>query len=233
MKQIFLTLAFFSLLVFQGNTQNLKVKFDTMSGEFNLSQNTSMDLSNYIINKGNSAITLRWTRNIVQVTPGWTTNFCDLNLCYLPSASSKVFELLPADTGLLKPVFLANGIEGCIIYRIDLTSETPNVTYQKSLLFYGRSSNGCQVTGAADIEEIKDFALFPNPANETLNVIFADVNFKGNLEILDLLGKVVLQQKATDSNTQMDVSKLPIGTYSLRAMDEKGSNKVVKKFTKI
>ncbi len=233
MKKLLLLFSIFCLTQTWGQSQNLHVEHDTMYGEFTVVEN-SIEHKNHIINAGTQTVKIRWTRTVVDITPGWATNFCDKNVCWLGSAASKTFDLFPADTGLLKPIFYANSIEGCIVYRLDMVSETPGIAYQKSLLFLARTTNGCQVLGAEDIEEVKDFAVYPNPvAAGTLNVVFVDVNFSGKLDILDAQGRVVFQKNQATANEGLDIATLPVGAYSVRATDSTGRILAVRQFSKI
>jgi hypothetical protein len=56
-----------------------------------------------------------------------------------------------------------------------------------------------------------DISVVPNPASDFINIILPDERVIGNLEILDLFGRVVFNSK---SNT-LNVSSLPNGIYIL------------------
>lgn len=233
MKIFFLLFSVFCLAQTWGQSQNLHVKHDTMFGEFRVLENF-IEHKNHIINSGAQTVKIRWTRTVVDITPDWETNFCDKNVCFLGTVSTRTFDLFPADTGLLKPIFYSQGIEGCIVYRLDLVSETPGIDYQKSLLFLARTTNGCQVLGAEDVEEVKDFAVYPNPAAiGILNVAFVDANFKGKLDIVDAQGRVVFQKNDANAIERLDISKLPSGSYSVRVIELSGRLTGVRRFTKV
>lgn len=231
--------AFFSLLVafcpfaLRAQADKLHVEHDTMYSEFEL-VSLSTELKNHIINSGTTTVKIRWTRTIVDITPGWATNFCDKNACFLGSVSTRTFDLFPGDTGLLKPIFYAMGIEGCVVYRLDMVSETVGVDYQKSILFLARTTNGCQVLSAGDIEEVTDFAIYPNPsASGFLKIVFADAGFQGTLDICDSQGRTVFQKQNATANEQLNISKLPAGTYLLRVTAADGRTFAVRQFSKI
>ncbi len=62
---------------------------------------------------------------------------------------------------------------------------------------------------------LSDFSIYPNPANNQLNIT---TNLAGayELSVLDLSGKIVLSQNNNAGITKLDVSLLPKGMYLLR-----------------
>ena len=72
-----------------------------------------------------------------------------------------------------------------------------------------------------EIEKITKMVLYPNPANEMLNVQWvAAVNGNQSIQVMDIKGRVVLNQhiaqhKGTNS-TQINISRLSQGAYILR-----------------
>ena len=80
-------------------------------------------------------------------------------------------------------------------------------------------------------------SVYPNPAKSTLNVVVtAPTNDQVSLVVTDLAGKVILQ-KATqviggDNNIAVEVSKLPSGTYMIKAVCNNGCEIPVSKFVK-
>jgi hypothetical protein len=74
------------------------------------------------------------------------------------------------------------------------------------------------------------FSIYPNPANDIINVKFNDslTEIKG-IEIYDLTGRLITDQK-TNSST-VNIKKLAIGTYILMIKDENG-NQFTEKFIK-
>jgi hypothetical protein len=71
-----------------------------------------------------------------------------------------------------------------------------------------------------------DLTLYPNPTNETLNVICKVKNAK--LYVTDMLGKKVMQVNTENDVTSIDVNQLSNGIYFLNANTAAGL--VTKKF---
>lgn len=61
-----------------------------------------------------------------------------------------------------------------------------------------------------------ELALYPNPANDVLNLVFEQEN-EYQVQIFDISGKLVLQKELKKGENQLVVSKLKNGLYILRA----------------
>jgi len=78
--------------------------------------------------------------------------------------------------------------------------------------------------------EVPFFSLYPNPANETLNIDLQNEPLNGKIEIRDLSGRVVTTALLTSSHSVISVSQLSEGLYFVRMED--GKKSAVKKFVK-
>ena len=74
--------------------------------------------------------------------------------------------------------------------------------------------------------------VFPNPANQLLNVNIAGNNGRKVIEVFDITGKKWITEKATGSNTQLLIKRLPSGIYMLKVSNEGGSVLSQNKFIK-
>jgi len=63
--------------------------------------------------------------------------------------------------------------------------------------------------------------LFPNPANNILKVWIDGAEQKAVIRVYDIMGKLVMQQAATNQLTQLNVSKLSAGIYLLNVNNGK------------
>lgn len=80
---------------------------------------------------------------------------------------------------------------------------------------------------------IKDQAkLFPNPANDVLNIDFGTEEVK-EINIINLNGQVVIQNQLVNNGTvKLDLSNLNSGLYLYQAMDTNGNIIATDKFSK-
>ena len=64
-------------------------------------------------------------------------------------------------------------------------------------------------------EEIFESKIYPNPANDILNIQIPSPNDQTTLRIYDILGKTILEQNLSTSSSQLDVSSMASGVYIL------------------
>jgi hypothetical protein len=62
--------------------------------------------------------------------------------------------------------------------------------------------------------------LYPNPASEMVSVNAEGIEGKVTVQILDLTGRVMMQQDGTAQNFRFDVSNLAKGSYFVRMNGE-------------
>lgn len=67
----------------------------------------------------------------------------------------------------------------------------------------------------------KQLSVFPNPANDRLNLVSDRFDTEGVVDIYDLSGRLV--QSVKNTNTQLDISRLNAGVYQLRLLDKTGA----------
>ena len=120
------------------------------------------------------------------------------------------------------------------------------------VLGYGVNVNSGAVTGLADpivpkvrlnldpalsvanVEKEVKFSVFPNPANDELNVVISSAEAgKTSIVVRDLAGKVISNQQlgtVASIQTKINTEDLASGVYLVEVMN--GTSKTVKKFTK-
>ncbi len=98
-------------------------------------------------------------------------------------------------------------------------------------------SNGCYQAGCADavgiienklFEEINEITIYPNPANEVLNVEFNNSkNATIKLTVLNALGQIVYLNQSPENKQQIDISTFATGIYFVK-IESDAFQKVVK-----
>ena len=69
--------------------------------------------------------------------------------------------------------------------------------------------------------------VYPNPAENELNVLFNDMpDGKNTIELLDVTGRLMLSQEITSTNARIDISSLTQGVYMYRIVN--GENVIVR-----
>ncbi len=77
--------------------------------------------------------------------------------------------------------------------------------------------------GVSNIVSAEDNALlYPNPASNSITFEYEDMPANADMSIVNTLGAVVWQQKATNAKKQqIDISNLPVGNYILKLHTDK------------
>ena len=186
-------------------------------------------LPSHITNNTSSPVIIRWTRVVEQRPSGWDNAFCDKNLCYLSGISSKTFELASGEEGLLKPIFYPFNVEGVGVMRLYYISETPGVVWADTAVYVAVATGA---VGSVEAELVRDVSVFPNPASDMLYMVSANTEQKGQWAISDILGKVWMRsgEGAEVLPTQISVSQLPAGFYSLNVNMLGGDHHITKPF---
>jgi hypothetical protein len=162
-----------------------------------------------------SDITVKWQRNVLQITSGCGSKVCDLNACYPESFSTKQFVL---GAGIMGPisVHLVNntGILCQAIIRLDLWNiETPNDIVSGTYLFNMGSS------GVDDGTPVAEAKIFPNPTADYFTL--DQVDGLQRVRVLDLTGREVAAFNAATTPT-FQIGNQPAGQYIVTLEDETG-----------
>lgn len=127
------------------------------------------------------------------------------------------------------------------------TTQVINVSNPGTYQVWGNTGSGFVSSTEFEIADISDLCLtlsansettaselnvYPNPANDQLNIAWAQASASAtNIELIDLQGRVVFSFTMPTGATseRVDVSALPAGIYHLRASSE--NSIVVKRFS--
>jgi hypothetical protein len=64
--------------------------------------------------------------------------------------------------------------------------------------------------------DVQKVSVFPNPANNVVNVNLTGFTGKSEVSMFDVNGRVVLQRQVSTTNSQFDIAALPTGIYMIR-----------------
>ncbi len=92
----------------------------------------------------------------------------------------------------------------------------------------------CEILSTTLIETDFNFVVYPNPTTNRINIQYnGNQNLDLQIEVIDMLGKQVLQSKAGASRTLgVDLNALHAGTYFLNVRDLNSGNAFVKRVIK-
>lgn len=94
---------------------------------------------------------------------------------------------------------------------------------------YAVTNIGCTLD-LNDMEDIDGIRIFPNPAGSQVT-ISSKGDLLSKIIISDILGKVNQCYVGNGANTEIDISQLSAGIYSIRAIGKQGV--YIGKFTKL
>ncbi len=79
-------------------------------------------------------------------------------------------------------------------------------------------------TGLSAIDNSFQFEMYPNPADEFVNLVIPSTEKVQSIQLMDLSGKAVKQFgfNASGNNIQLDVTEIPAGFYLLQINSDKG-----------
>lgn len=93
--------------------------------------------------------------------------------------------------------------------------------HEGTILFNAIGNWGAQVSGefnsngvlGVNDTQLNDISLYPNPASTTLNLKNAE---NANIQVFDVLGKLILSQENISMDEQINISNLENGTYFMK-----------------
>lgn len=193
------------------------------------------DIHEVIISFSNTGETqtMTWMRTINDIPDEWTSSVCDFNLCWAPNADEPgYFFDAPADTnGNVYVKFDARNfhdgafdpIPGCGTVEVAFYSVLDSANYNAVGLFQaylGVSSEDCKVSVVSP-ELDNSYAVYPNPAVNSLNVYASKSAQIAKVEIVNIVGRSMAVHNWSTANGKMtlDITDLPQGVYFVRLIN--------------
>lgn len=102
-----------------------------------------------------------------------------------------------------------------------------NIFYDLGKAIINVNGNNTSVTG---IDLANQFSLYPNPANNLLNITYPNNNKTFKIAIYNTIGQLIYETEMKDQIT-VDVSKYATGNYIVKFQDQISGLNAVKKFT--
>jgi hypothetical protein len=168
--------------------------------------------------KNTSAVTKKftWTRSILSLTSGWTTQVCDSKGCWIPSVGSapEQIELTPNATSNLDVYIRPEKKQGAATIEVkvfEVGNESNTVTGR--YLF-------STTTRAKETNVNNNIRIYPNPTVDYFQL--TDDDGVDKVVIYNIIGRQIRSYKVTD-NAKYNVNDLPEGLYIIRLLTANGS----------
>ena len=166
------------------------------------------------------------TLNLLE-PPIYTLSVSNTLICTGQSATISI-----ATTNTATQIGILNNFNTAVV------SPSTTTTYTA---FASNTVSGCQnrdvitinvsaCTGINEVDDINALTIYPNPANEILNVELENLNETATVSIINALGEIIFIEKATANNTTLNTSNLTNGIYFIKVESKNGS--AIKKFIK-
>lgn len=89
----------------------------------------------------------------------------------------------------------------------------PFITARRNALIAELATNGCNVGIAENTLEETSFFVYPNPANDVLNIVFNNSKKENSIRIFNSIGQEIVNQLSINSSERIDISSFPSGMY--------------------
>lgn len=179
--------------------------------------------ANAINNTGQTFIA-RWTRRVVEMTPGWQSAICDKNQCYFPSVGTQTFQFVPGVESRMDVHVYPNGVAGAAVIEVLLVNTADTTQSAIGLYQFNQTSTG---TTEVSRELIK---VYPNPTQGVFTI--SEVDQVSRIEVFNLAGRKLKQFHYGDGQWY-NISDLPRGSYLLRLLGADGQTVVTRLMNKM
>ncbi|MBS1782115.1 MAG: T9SS type A sorting domain-containing protein [Bacteroidetes bacterium] len=228
MKRVILALAFLLALTSGINAQ-ITVQHDTVGATY---YGSALNIHNPISTTSTTPVVVRWSVTNHNLPADWMNfdlGICDNQLCY----GSNIFNgsTTQIDTAKNnKPIDLKLAINpgvtnGSFFVSVNIRD---GVSTNKNVVFIINK----WPTGVTTISKVEDdVTLYPNPANDNVNIVFdGGLNVK-NVMVYNLIGKPVKVFKVSGNSAKLDINDVPSGIYFVRLLNAQGQIVATRKFT--
>ncbi len=228
-----LLLGLITLLTFtQGFAQTFTTDHGDSSNASWVSPDDDVKVANNITNTSSTDLYLKWRMTNSDTSNGWKlTGFCDNVTCYTNVGSGwhVTDAYVPNVPGNFYALFNGNNAPVGSSAWIEVNVHDTVSHYQKTLIYvaYKGTNNVVSVTRADD-----NVVLYPNPARNSVNVVFNQSMGVKNIAIYNLIGKAVSVYKVNGNSAKLELNEVPSGIYFVRLMNSRGQIVATRKFTK-
>jgi len=189
----------------------------------------------FVVNEGTTDLNLQVRRTEVDVLAGTENATCWKVCPPAVLAGTEPVQISVADPVLALDTnksfaghYYLNGLDGCSLMKYEWVdaSNHNNVYATIFLRFIHNTNTSCNV-GINDFENV-DFSIFPNPANDIVNINISGITGEIEYEVVNLLGQRSKNGKTNIQNegqVRLNVADLNNGVYFVTF---KSKNQVLK-----
>lgn len=183
-------------------------------------------------NETSSPIQMNWKFTDFHKDLNWTfEGGCDNIGCYIYSTTPNTTDFVaPGKECDFK--FSFNGDLGAFDSKAYATIEISNGSTIKPATFIAYKTKATGIS--TSIIQDNDIAIYPNPAQNYIDVVYSPSSDVKTIAVYNLIGKVVSVYKSTNKNSaRCEFSAdMPSGIYVVRVADSKGNVIATRKITR-
>ena len=191
-------------------------------------------LSVWVVNQSETTYNVMCRRIEADVLPGTENNTC-WNQCpilnklagvepdwIVGGSSSPLIEIMaPGDTiSSFEQKYLPNNITGCSTFELRFeNADNPGEVLTSFNIEFGTAD--CLVDGVEEIGKVEALKMFPNPANEDVQLDLTSVESEVSITVTNLLGEVVaeFQNVVGGRLFALETSKWNNGIYAISILE--------------
>jgi len=171
--------------------------------------------------------TFKWTRNILDITEGWSTAVCDKNLCYVPSIGSEEVELGPGASSLLDVHLYTNDIyDGYAFIELKIEDVADSNNYKFAYYLYDSNL-------PVSVNDINggEFKVYPNPSEGMFFIEQAKEPI-ASIKIFDIAGAEILNI-SLGQQQWVELFQLKPGNYIFQLINRQREVLAIKMIAKL
>ncbi len=227
---------------YKANSQTFSVPTDTVYATVA----GTASITNNITNLTSGSLTIKWKVIATNFPADWLTaaafGICDACGCSNNLGDTSIWNATTSTGTLFNCDYAGpSGAVGLYSLSLNLSGVSAGTHYMTVNINSGLGGTSKNVTFIISkfpaivnnvFPSTDDIKLYPNPANEDINVVFdANADIK-NIAIYNIIGKVMSIYKVTGNSANLTLDGIPAGIYFVRLYNSHGDVVVTRKFTK-
>jgi hypothetical protein len=163
-------------------------------------------------NSSSSTIYLQIVRYSNIHPPYWAICYC-YDICHSPAEDSLLVEVDPLSSKFAVVQFKTDSVNPGIAYN---SFDVYQVGFESAISKIHLTASTELDVGLGERNDDEAVRLFPNPAENLLNITAGDHLAIQKVAVYDGLGALRVATSVSDKNSVLDISELPPGIYSVR-----------------
>lgn len=234
MKKLYTLLAG-ALLTFTTEKVMAQTSFTTVDTvKVGVNSNASAPINNTT----SSPITIQWKVVSHNMPADWQVGICDNKICYnwpdlWPTNQQTSDPYAPGMSGDIHALVTltnpATATNGCYYVKVKMSVQGSIGGTDTALVTYILCKAPASVPSVKAVDEVN---LYPNPANNELNVVFDAAADIKNVGVYNIIGKLMTVYKVSGNSANLNIENIPAGIYFVRLLNGQGQIVTTRKFTK-